>query len=187
MALQFVPPPAEVLSTYQTSLLDFLGPHDPPAMLHHLPVGALDLTALANGATLQDVVPSGCRFLAAWSDGKVTSCEMTNSTLYGQAQFRNFVQDDSVRTAITRIGEAADLPAVQQADLKLHFLSIPGIHLEALHLAGDGPDSDLVMPIVSADTQLATDLVLDAATFLAQARAIAAARLALPVSSSLSS
>src|SRR3974390_3299420 len=74
MPLEFVPPPAEVLSTYQKSLLDFLGPHDPPAMLHHLPVGALDLTALANGASLQDVVPAGCRFLAAWSDGKVTSC-----------------------------------------------------------------------------------------------------------------
>jgi hypothetical protein len=187
MPLQFVRPPADVWSTYQKSLLDFLGPRDPEVKLYHLPVGTLDLAALANGATLQDVVPSGCRFFAAWPDGTVTSCEMTDSTTYAQAQFRNFVQGDSVLTAFARIAEALDLPAVQPADLELHLLSIPGIQLEALHLVGNGPDTNLVMPLLSEDAQLATDLVLDAATFLARARAIAAARLALPVSSGLSS
>jgi len=187
MPLQFVPPPPEVWSTYQQSLLDFLGPRDAEVKLYHLPVGTLDLAALANGATLHDVVPSGCRFLAAWPDGTVTSCEMTDATLYGQAQFRNFVQGDSVVTAFARIAEAVGLAPVQTADVALHFLSIPGIHLEALHLVGTGPDSDLVMPVLSADSQLATDVVLDAATFLAQARAIASARLALAASSNLSS
>ena len=112
---------------------------------------------------------------------------MTDPALYGQAQFRNFVQGDSVLTAFARIAEAVDLPAVQPANLELHLLSIPGIQLEALHLVGDGPDTNLVMPVLSWYSQLPTDVVLDAATFLAQARAIAAARLALPASSNLSS
>jgi hypothetical protein len=187
MPLQFVPPPAKVWSTYQESLLDLLGPRDPEAKLYHLPVGTLDLEALAKGATLQDVVFSGCRFYAAWPDGSVTSCEMTDPALYGQAQFRNFVQGDSVLTTFARIAEAVDLPAVQPANLELHLLSIPGLQLEALHLVGDGADTNLVMPVLSWYSQLPTDVVLDAATFLAQARAIAAERLALPASSNLSS
>ena len=187
MPLQFVSPPPEVWGTYQQSLLDLLGPRDAEVKLYHLPVGTLDLTALANGATLHDVVPSGCRFLATWPDGTVTSCEMTDPTLYGQAQFRNFVQGDSVLTVFARIAEAVGLAPVQTADVELHFLSIPGIHLEALHLVCSGPDSDLVMPVLSEDAQLATDVVLDATTFLALARAIASARIALPASSSLSS
>jgi hypothetical protein len=187
MPLEFVPPPADVWSTYQQSLLDFLGPREPEAKLYHLPVGTLDLAALVNGATLQDVVPSGCRFYAAWPDGSVTSCEMTDPTVYRKAEFRNFVQGDSVLTAFARIAEAVDLPAVQPANLELHLLCIPGIQLEALHLVGDGPDTNLVMPVLSWYSELPTDVVLDAATFLAQARAIASARLALPASSNLSS
>jgi hypothetical protein len=187
MPLQFVSPPPEVWSTYEEALLDLLGPRGAEVKLYHLPVGTLDLTALANGATLQDVVPSGCRILAAWPDGSVTSAEMTGNTVYGPASFRNLAQGDSVLTAFARIAEAVDLPAVQPADLALHFLSIPGIHLEALHLVGDGPDTNLVMPVLSGYAELATDIVLDAATFLARARAIAASRIALPTSSSLSS
>jgi hypothetical protein len=206
MPLQFVQPQAEVWSAYQQSLLDFLGPHQAEAKFYHLPVGTLDLVALANGATLQDVVPSGCRFITAWPDGTVTSCEMTDPTVYAQAQFRNFVQNDLVKIAFERIteavnlapedlvkaavagiNEAADSATAQAEGFELHFLSIPGIHLEALHLVDKVHGFDLILPVLSEYPQLATDAVLDGPTFLARARAIAAARLALPASSNLSS
>jgi hypothetical protein len=180
MPLQFVSPSPAVLHTYQQSLLDVLGRGDPEAKLYHLPVGTLDLEAMKDGATLQDVQSSGCRFYAAWSDGAATSCEMTDPTFYGNAEFRNFVQGEPVQAAFARIAEAQTLAPVQAEDFELHFLSIPGIYLEALHLVCQGQGSDLVLPLLSAYAQLATDAVMDAATFIAQARAIAIARLALP-------
>ena len=186
MPLQVISPSPGVLSTYQQSLLDFLGPHDPEVKLYHLPVGTLDLATLASGAALDDVAPSGCRFFAAWPDGSVTSCEMTNPTLYGLAKFRNFVKGDFAVAAFSRIVEAEGLESVQTGDFELHFLSIPGIHLEALHIVCTGQGSDLILPVLSWDSQLATDAVMDAGTFLAQARAIAAARLAHPTSDPLS-
>jgi hypothetical protein len=115
-------------------------------------------------------------------DGTTASCEMTDPKLYDLAAFRNFVQGDPVAAAFARITEAVGLAPVLTADVALHFLSIPGIHLEALHLVGNPPDSDLVLPVLSGYSKLATDAVLDGATFLAQARAMAAARLALPAS-----
>ena len=187
MPLQSIAPPQAVWSTYVQSLLDFLGPHDPEVKLYHLPVGTLDLAALANGATLHDVVPSGCRFYAAWPDGTVTSCEMTEPTSYGQAEFRNFARGDLAATAYARIAEAEGLEAVQAADFKLQFLSIPGIYLEAFHLVCLGQGIDLVLPVVSGHAQLTTGVVMDAAAFLVQARAIASTRLAHPTSSPLSS
>jgi hypothetical protein len=187
MPLQLVSPAPETWSTYQQSLNDFLGPRDVEVKYYHLPVGTLDLAALANGAALHDVVPSGCRFFAAWPDGTVTSCEMTNSTLYGNAQFRNFVQGGPVATALARIAEALSLAPVQTEAFELNFLSIPGIFLEALHLRCSGGGVDLILPVLSGHAELTTDVVLEADAFLAQARAIASARLAQPTSSPLSS
>ena len=174
-------------STYEQSVLDFLGRHDAEFKLYHLPVGTLDLVALANGATLRDVVPSGGRFFATWGHGTAASCEMTNPTRNGLAAFRNFVQGDAVAAAFARITEAEGLATVQTGSFELNFLSIPGIFLEALHLRCSADGIDLVLPVLSGYSQLPTDAVLDADAFLAQARAIATARLAQPTSSDLSS
>jgi hypothetical protein len=38
MPLQFVPAPPSVFSTYQHSMLDFMGPHPPQVQVYHLPV-----------------------------------------------------------------------------------------------------------------------------------------------------
>jgi hypothetical protein len=181
MALHFVSPPPEILSSYQESLTDFMGPHDPEVKLYHLPVGRLGLPELAKGATLSDVVRSGCRFLAAWPDRRVTSCEMTNPTLYAQGVFRNFVEGDAAVLAFESIQKAQALDAVQAADFELHYLNIAGIQFEGLHLVSLGGGNDLILPVVSGTPQLDTD-VLDAGAFFALARPVAAARLALPIS-----
>jgi hypothetical protein len=99
----------ETWSTYAQSLLDLVGVRDADFKFYHLPLGTLDLVALANGATLHDVVPSGCRFFASW-DGTTASCEMTDPKLYGLAAFRNFVQGDPVAAAFARITEAGPGP-----------------------------------------------------------------------------
>jgi hypothetical protein len=207
MALQFVLPPPAVLSTYRESLVDFLpalagfldsGIQDGETLLgkaeslgwnlkvqfYHLPVGTLGLEELAKGATLKDVVLSGWRFYASWPDGSVNSCEMTEPTIDGQAVFRNYAKGDPVASSFARIEEAQGLDAVKAADFELHFLGVPGIHLEALHLVS--PNGDLVLPVLSFDSQLPTNAVLDAATFIAAAQAIASARLALALPSPLS-
>ena len=112
MALHFVSPPPEILSSYQQSLTDFMGPHDAEAKLYHLPVGRLGLPELAKGATLSNVVRSGCRFLAAWPNDRVTSCEMTNPTLYAQGVFRNFVEGDAAVFAFESIQNAQALDQI---------------------------------------------------------------------------
>ncbi|HXB75752.1 MAG TPA: hypothetical protein VNY05_46400 [Candidatus Acidoferrales bacterium] len=187
MPMKFVPPPPHVLSTYQQSLLDFMGPHAPAVQTYHLPVGTLGLAELAAGATLHDVVPSGCRFLASWADATWTSSEMTDPTLYGNAQFRNFTTGESVAVAFARIAQAQGLDAMQSQDYELHFLSVPGIYLEALHLVSQGTGSDLVLPLLSIDPQLGPDAVCDEATFLAVARASAAVRVKMTSTDPLSS
>ena len=187
MPLQSIPPPPSVWETYRESMVDLLGPHGPEAQFYHVPVATLDAEDLAKGATLQDTQPSGCRIVAAWGefvpglDGTVTSCEMTNPTLYGQAQFRNFVHGDLPAMAFGRITEAQGLAPMQTGDFELHFLSIPGIQLQALRLVCMGQGSDLILPVLSGDPRLTTDAVLEADDFLALARTIAAERLALPV------
>ena len=186
MPLTFVPPPEQVWRTYHESLTDLVGPHDPEAQFYHVPVGALDIEDVAKGATLADVRSSGCRILAAWGkfvpglDGAITSCELTNPTIYIEAKFRNFVHGDLPAMAFQRIGEAAGLLPVQTGDFELHFLSIPGIQLQALHLVCDGQGSDMILPVLSGDPRLATDAVLEADEFMALARVIASERLALP-------
>ena len=187
MAFNPVAPPPDVLKTYQASLLDFRGPHDPEVLLYHLPVCTLGLTELAKGATLRDVIVSGCRFYARWTDGSATSCEMTDPGLYGQAEFRNFVQGELPWMAFNRIAEAQGLAAVQTQDYSLQFLSIPGIHVEALYLVSLSAAGDLLLPVLSFDPMFAIDAVLDAAAFLAQAGPLAAARIAMPSDSLLSS
>jgi hypothetical protein len=207
MALQFVLPPPAVLSTYQQSLVDLIpalavfldrGIQEAETLLgkaesqgwnlnvhfYHLPVGTLGLEELAKGATLQDVVLSGWRFYASWPDGSMDSCEMTEPTIDVPAVFRNHAKGDPVTTSFARIQEAQGLAAVQAGDFELHFLGVPGIHLEALHLVS--PAGDLVLPVLSFDSQLATNAVLDATTFIATAQAIASARLALALPSPLS-
>ena len=64
MPVQDVPPLPDVLAVYQHALADYFGPYQPKGELFHLPVGALGLEQLAKGATLKDVVPSGCKFFA---------------------------------------------------------------------------------------------------------------------------
>jgi len=187
MPLQFVPPPPPVFGTYRQSLLDFLGPQRPEVQVYHLPVGTLGLAELAAGATLEDVVPSGCRILAAWPDGTWTSCEMTNPTVYKAAEFRNFTTGDFAGAAFARIAQAQGLDTVQNEDYDLHFLSVPGIYLEALHLVCKGKGSDFVLPLVSIDPQLGLDAVCDEATFLGIARASAASRVAMASKDPLSS
>jgi hypothetical protein len=186
MPLTFVPPPDQVWQTYRVSLTDLVGPHDPEAQFYHVPVGTLDVEEVAKGATLKDARPSGCRIIAAWGkfvpglDGAITSCELTNPTVYVEAKFRNFVHGDLPAMAFQRIAEAGGLPAVQTGDYELHFLSIPGIQLQALHLVRQGQGSDMILPVISGDPRLSTDAVLEADQFLALAGAIAAERLALP-------
>jgi hypothetical protein len=187
MALQFVAPPPQVYSAYQQSLLDFLGPQPAAVQEYHLPVGALGHVELAAGATLADAVPSGSRFLASWSDGTWTSCEMTNPALDGTAEFRNFIAGDFGQQAFALIAQAQGLEALQSEAYDLHFLSIPGIYLEALHLVRQGlvrqgsvqnqSGGDLVLPLISIDAQFSLGAVFDEAAFLAIARASAAARL----------
>lgn len=178
MALHPVAPPPEVLATYQESLRDYGMPAQNETSLYHLPVGALGLEDLANGAGLEQSAPSGCRFVASWPNGVWTSCEMTNPSLYGLAKFRNFVTGDSVAGVLRRIEEAQRLPAVQAADYTLHFLSAPGILFEGLHLVCEGQGSDFVLPTASSYPELPETAVLNASDFLAAASALASARLA---------
>jgi hypothetical protein len=187
MPLQLVSPPPAVWSAYEKALLDFLGPHAPEVKFFHVPVGTLGLEDLVKGGGLDDIVPSGSRVFAAWPDGTVTSSEMTDATPHAGPEFRSYVQGGLVAMVFARIAEAQGLAPVQTLDVELHFLSIPGIHFEALHLVSHEPSSDLILPLLCWDSQFAIDAVLDAATFLAQARAIASARVALATSSPLSS
>ena len=187
MALDFVAPSPSVLETYQQSLLDFVGPHPPIIQLFHLPVGTLGLAELAGGATLNDVVATGCRILARWPEATWTSCEMTNPTLYGNALFRNFISGDAPEAAFKRIAEAQALNAVQSENYELHFLSVPGIYLEALHLVCEGKGSGIVLPLISIDPQLGIDAVLGEAAFLAIVRPSAAARVSKTSADPLSS
>jgi hypothetical protein len=186
MALQLVPAPPAVWTVYQQSLLDLVGPHDPEIQFYHVPVGALDAADLAKGGTLDDTMPSGCRIIAAWGnfvpglEGAVTSSELTNPTLDVQARFRNFVHGELPVAVFERITGAQGLASVQAGDFELHFLSIPGIQLQALWLVNKGQGSDLILPVLSGDPRLTTDAVLEDNDFLALARAIASERLALP-------
>lgn len=179
MALTLVEPSHSVLQTYQESLLDFLGPHPAIAQLYHLPVGTLGLADLAGDAALKDVLPSGCRILAYWPEATWISCEMTNPSLYGNALFRNFASGEAVEAAFQRIEQARALEAVRSGDYELHFLSIPGIYFEALHLVCQGEGSNIVLPLLAVDPQLSLDVVLDEAAFVAMARPAAAARIRL--------
>jgi hypothetical protein len=187
MALQFVVCPSAVLANYQKSLLDLMEPPWKEVKLYHLPVGSLGLAELAGGATLKDVVSTGCRIIASWPDGSVTSCEMTAPDVYGQADFRSYVTGDAVKIPFARIAEAQSMQAVLAAEFELRFLNIPGIHLEALHVACLAQLSDYILPVTSLNPELPTGSVFAADNFLTIARAIATARLAMPASSELSS
>jgi hypothetical protein len=178
MALHPVTPPPEVLDTYQESLRDYGMPYQKEVSLYHLPVGALGLEDLASGGGLEHVAPSGCRFVASWPNGLCTSCEMTNPSLYGMAKFRNFVTGDSAAGVLRRIEEAERLPDVQTRDYALHFLSVPDILFEGLHLSCEGQGSDFVLPTASSHPELPETAVLKASDFMAAASRVASARLA---------
>ena len=186
MPLLLVEPPELVWKTFGASLADLVGPHSPVVQFYHLPVGALGLQQVAGGATLADAASSGCRILCVFSDplpeinSTRISCEMTDPTLYVQAKFRNISYGDLVEKTFERINEARDLPAVRDADFELHLLSIPGIQLQALHLVSKGQASDLVLPVLSEDSRLPIDGVLEGNAFLAAAVTIARERMALP-------
>lgn len=187
MALQLVEPPAQVYRTYQQSLLDFMGPQPAADQVYHLPVGSLGLAELAAGATLADVVSTGCRFVASRPGGSATSCEMTDPNLYGNAEFRNFTTGEFPQAALARIAEAQGLDAVQSEDYELHLLSVPGIFLEALHLVSTQQGHDIVLPLVSIDPRLGSGEVCDEAAFLGIARASAVTRIQVTSTDPLSS
>jgi hypothetical protein len=187
MALEDVPPPPAVLADYQAALDDYFGPYEKSSQLFHLPVGTLSLEQLAKGATLQDVVPSGCKFFAVGPDGTEVACEMTEASQYGQAKFRNVVEGDLVDIALRRIRQSHGLPEAQAAEFELHFLNIPGIYFEGLHLVSKGTASDIVLPVLSDEPALPTTAVLNAEAFLPKVRRIAAARLKIAASDELSS
>jgi len=189
MALRLVDPSPQVLAVYRSSLLDFGQPDGPEVQLYHLPVGTIALAELNRGATAADVKASGCRFLAEWGDaaGTLTSCEMTDPPLYGNAQFRNYVEGDSLQAPLQRIVEAQGLPQLVAADFELHLLSMPAIQAEALHLVSQQNSGDLVLPILSEDPSLSQDAVLEFATFATVAQMIAASRQSLTISAPLSS
>jgi len=105
---------------------------------------------------------------------------MTDPTLYLQAKFRSISYGDLVETTFERINEALDLPAVRAADFEPHLLSIPGIQLQALHLVSKGQGGDLILPVLSQDSRLPIDGVLEGNPFLAAAMVIARERMALP-------
>jgi len=186
MPLLFVKPPEQVWNTHGAALTDLVGPHSPVVQFYHLPVGTLGLQQVAGGAALADAVPSGCRILCIFSDplpginSTRTSCEMTDPTLYLQAKFRSISYGDLVETTFERINEALDLPAVRAADFEPHLLSIPGIQLQALHLVSKGQGGDLILPVLSQDSRLPIDGVLEGNPFLAAAMVIARERMALP-------
>ncbi len=179
MALTLVEPSPQVLQTYQDSLLDFLGPHPPISKLYHLPVGTLALEELAGGADLKSVAPSGCRILAFWPAASWTSCEMTNPSLYGNALFRNFATGEAVESVFQRIEQAQALDAVQSGSYELHLLSVPGIYVEALHLVNQAAGTDILIALLSFDSQLRPGVTLNEADFLVIARGIATARVNL--------
>lgn len=187
MPLQDVPPPPNVLAVYQQAINDYFGPYQPKGELFHLPVGTLALEQLAKGATLNDVVPSGCKFFAIGPDGTQIACEMTEAGQYGQTKFRNVVEGDPVQLAIQRIQESHVLKEVQAAEFELHFLSIPGIYFEGLHLRSKAGAIDIVLPVLSVEPAMPTTDVLSAEAFLAKARDIAAARLKVASPDPLSS
>ena len=92
-----------------------------------------------------------------------------------------------MRVAIERIQEAHGLEEAQAAEFELHFLSIPGIYFEGIHLVSKENASDLVLPVVSLDPSLPTTAVLSAEAFLSKAREIAASRLTVASPDPLSS
>jgi hypothetical protein len=189
MPLQLVDPSPQVLAVYRSSLFDFGQPDGPEVQLYHLPVGTIGLAELSRGATVADVKASGCRFIAEWGDaaGALTSCEMTDPSLYGHAQFRNYMEGDSLQTPLRRIAEAQGLPQVAAADFELHLLSLPAIQAEALHLVSVSNSGDLVLPILSEYPSLAQDAVLEFSTFATIAQTIATVRQNLGTSAALSS
>jgi hypothetical protein len=186
MPLLFVESAEQVWKTYGAALADLVGHHSPAVQSYHLPVGALCLQRLVGGATLADAEPSGSRILCVFSDplpgldSTRTSCEMTNPTLDVEAKFRSVTYGDLVETTFERIEEARDLPAVRAADFEPRLLSIPGIHLQALHLVSKGQGCDLILPVLSGDARLPIDGVLEGNPFLAAATEIARERIALP-------
>jgi len=187
MPVEDVPPPPAVLAVYLAALDDYFGPYEKKGELFHLPVGTLSLEQLSKGATLQDVVPSGCKFFAVGPDGTEVACEMTEAAQYGQTKFRNVVEGDLVHIALRRIRQSHGLPEAQAAEFELHFLNIPGVYFEALHLVSKGSASDLVLPVLSIEPALPTTAVLSAEAFLPKVRRIAAARLKAASSDQLSS
>jgi hypothetical protein len=188
MALRIVEAPGEVWTAYEVALTDYLGGAPQESELYYLPVGVLSLKQVARGAAPNDIMRCGSRFYARWPGNVATSSEMTDPGNDAGPEFRNFVEKGAPEVTVTRIDEAKALPDVQANDYELHWLSIPDLHFEALHLARIAPaGDDLLLPVLSFDTQFGVDAVLKAADFFREAQPIAAARLKLASDSPFSS
>jgi hypothetical protein len=172
------------MEAHQASLTDMVGPHHPAIQFFHLPVGTLGLQEIGGGATLADVKASGCRILSIFRaplpvlNSAVISCEMTHPTPHEPARFRSIAHTDLVEHNLPRIAEAHGMDATQTEDFEVRFLSIPGIHLQALHLVRKGPGGDLILPVLSEDSRFPIHAILTVDAFHAAATAIARERLA---------
>jgi hypothetical protein len=111
---------------------------------------------------------------------------MTDPSLYGNAQFRNYMEGDLLQAQFRRVVEAQGLPQTAAADFELHLLSLPAIQVEALHLVSKTGSGDLVLPVLSEYPSLALDSVLEFTPFANVAQSIAATR-QMAASTSLSS
>lgn len=171
------------MEAHKAALIDIVGPHGPALQFFHLPVHTLGLHDIGGGARLADVKASGCRIICIFRaplpvlNSAVISCEMTHPTPHEPAQFRSIAHTDLVEHSLPGIAQAHGLDAVQTGDFEVRMLSIPAIHLQALHLVRKGPGGDLILPVLSEDSRLPVHGFLDVDAFHAAAKAIARERL----------
>ena len=172
------------METHKASLTDIVGPHGPPLQFFHLPVGTLGLQDIGGGATLADVKTASCRIICIFRaplpvfNSAVISCEMTHPTPHEPARLCSISHTDLVEHNFPRIAEAHGLDVAQTRDFEVRMLSMPGIHLQALHLIGKGHGGDLILPVLSEDSRFPIHGILEVDAFHAAATAIARERLA---------
>ena len=172
------------MEAHQASLADIVGPHHPAIQFFHLPVATLGLQDIGDGATLADVKASGCRIVSIFRaplpviNKAVIACEMTHPTPHEPVLFRSIAHTELVEHILPRLAEAHGMEATQTEDFEVRFLSIPGIHLQALHLVRKGPGGDLILPVLSEDSRFPIHAILKVDAFHAGAKAIARERLA---------
>lgn len=185
MPLQMISASKDLLSLYSQALLDVTGSQCDESKVCHIPCGTLFEEDLLAGAGLEAVVVRGCRvlYLGNWaSDGdakspvSITICEIPNATDKMAASLHSFAQGDLAALIYQRINEVQKLAHLKKNAYDLHFLTVPEIQFQALHLVSRCSAEDMVVPVLSGDPRLSIGAVLKASEFLAIARTIATAR-----------